>query len=264
MHVVPEPQPSLMNAREGCPPEPPRGGAQADHSRPDVGLRLASPPSVLLISTYDLGRQPIGLASPAARLRQAGIDVTCIDVSRQELLDDTIGRASLIAFYLPMHTATRLAAPLIQRARRVNPAARLAAYGLYAPLNADWLREQGVDEIIDPEREAALVDLARGGTAATAEAVTSHRALPVVPDRQGLPEPARYAALQMPDGRRRVTGSTEATRGCKHLCRHCPIVPVYNGVFRAVPLDVVLEDVRAQVSAGAEHITIRDIQGMRG
>ena len=44
----------------------------------------------------------------------------------------------------------------------------------------------------------------------------------------------RYASLQLPDGTRRVAGSTEATRGCKHRCRHCPIVPVYNGVFRIV------------------------------
>ena len=62
----------------------------------------------------------------------------------------------------------------------------------------------------------------------------------------------------MPDGTRRVVGSTDATRGCKHLCRHCPIVPVYQGRFKAVPVDVVLEDIRAQVAARAEHITFGD------
>ena len=87
---------------------------------------------VLLISTYDLGRQPLGLASPAAWLRNEGVEVTCVDTSRDTLTDDQIGEAGLIAFYLPMHTATRLAAPLIARAGRVNASARLAAYGLYA------------------------------------------------------------------------------------------------------------------------------------
>ena len=53
-------------------------------------------------------------------------------------------------------------------------------------------------------------------------------------------------------------GYTEASRGCKHLCRHCPVVPVYNGVFRVVSPDVVLEDIRRQVAAGAEHITFGD------
>jgi hypothetical protein len=35
-------------------------------------------------------------------------------------------------------------------------------------------------------------------------------------------------------------------------------VPVYGGRFRAVPAEVVLADIRAQVNAGAEHITFGD------
>src|SRR5215204_2959123 len=105
----------------------------------------------LLISTYDLGRQPLGLASPAAWLRQAGVEVECVDTSRDQLSDEQIRRRDLVAFYLPMHTATRLAAPLIDRVRAVNPAARLAAYGLYAPLNANWLRGRGVTDVLGPD-----------------------------------------------------------------------------------------------------------------
>src|SRR5262249_10801833 len=56
----------------------------------------------------------------------------------------------------------------------------------------------------------------------------------------------------------RVVGYTEATRGCKHRCRHCPIVPIYDGQFRVVPVDVVLADIRQQVDAGARHITFGD------
>jgi hypothetical protein len=80
----------------------------------------------------------------------------------------------------------------------------------------------------------------------------------LVPDRSGLPPLSRYATLQLPDGTRRLVGYTEASRGCKHLCRHCPIVPVYNGQFRVVPPDVVLADIEAQVAAGAQHITFGD------
>ena len=68
----------------------------------------------------------------------------------------------------------------------------------------------------------------------------------------------------MPDGSRRVVGSTDATRGCKHLCRHCPIVPVYRGTFRVIPLDVVLDDVHAQVNAGAQHISFGDPDFLNG
>jgi radical SAM superfamily enzyme YgiQ (UPF0313 family) len=232
---------------------------------------------VLLISTYDLGRQPFGLASPAAWLRAAGADVECVDTSRVDLEDQQIAAATFIAFYLPMHTATRLAAPLIERTRRVNPLARLCAYGLYAPLNAEWLRERGVTEIIGPEAEAALVALVSpkvtGAETSTRDQQATipeaaRQALPrlrfVTPDRTGLPALEQSASLRMPDGSRRVMGSSDATRGCKHLCRHCPIVPVYQGQFRVVPLDVVMEDVRGQVAAGAQHISFADPDFLNG
>lgn len=211
---------------------------------------------VLLLSTYDLGRQPFGLASPAAWLRNAGVEIVARDLSREDLGDDEIRAAALIALYLPMHTATRLALPVIDRVRRLNPSAKIAAYGLYAPLSESLLRERGVAHVLGPEAEAALVDLAHGA------AVSPTGALPkltfLVPDRQGLPTPERYATLSMPDGSRRIAGSTEATRGCKHRCRHCPIVPVYNGQFRVVPIDVVLTDIDNQVAAGAQHVTFGD------
>ena len=213
----------------------------------------------------------------------------CVDTSRDPLTDTSIAEAGLIAFYLPMHTATRLAAPLIARVRCVNSSARLAAYGLYAPLNANWLREQGVEAVLGPEAEADLVRLTKsqqptpspsrddgqmrfGETSpkldariAPRQAEAAHTRLRFIqPDRATLPPLARYASLQMPDGSRRVVGATEATRGCKHLCRHCPIVPVYGGTFRAIPLDVVMNDVRTQVAAGAQHISFGDPDFLNG
>src|SRR5687768_15650946 len=138
----------------------------------------------LLISTYDLGRQPFGLASPAAWLRRAGLEVACVDTSRDPLTDEQIESADLVAFYLPMHTATRLAAPLIARVRATQPAATLAAYGLYAPLNAAWLREHGVAHVLGAEAEADLLALANSqfpipafakATARLAEAPSARR-----------------------------------------------------------------------------------------
>jgi radical SAM superfamily enzyme YgiQ (UPF0313 family) len=215
-----------------------------------------------------MGRQPFGLASPAAWLRRAGADVECVDTSREALADEQIARADLVAFYLPMHTATRLAAPLLARARAVNPGARVAAYGLYAPLNDAWLRERGVAHVLGAEAEQALVDIATGARphdgampdtlAGSPTNAPVERLQFITPDRSGLPALSQYAMLQLPDGTRRVVGSTDATRGCKHLCRHCPIVPVYRGTFRVVPVDVVLSDVRAQVAAGAQHISFGD------
>ena len=188
---------------------------------------------VLLVSTYDLGRQPTGLAAAASALRGAGHEVVCVDASRDRVEDEHLGAAQQVSLYLPMHTATRLALPLIARVRRVNPAARVTAFGLYAQLNAGLLLERGVHAIDEEVTPASF-------------------------DRSGLPGLARYATLHMPDGSQKIVGSTDATRGCKHLCRHCPIVPVYQGRFRATPVDVVMSDVDAQVAAGAQHISFGD------
>ena len=238
---------------------------------------------VILISTYDLGRQPFGLASPAAFLRAAGHRVRSVDLTRTKLREEDVRNAGLVAFYLPMHTATRLALPVLERVRALNPSVHLCAYGLYAPLNADILRDHGAQTILGPEFETDLVDLARSVTldppvsptfrSGVHESPTSsvenarpegraywlspNRVQFITPDRTDLPPLSRYASLQIGD-ERRVVGYTEATRGCKHRCRHCPIVPVYDGRFRAVDAAVVLDDIRAQVAAGAQHITFGD------
>lgn len=219
---------------------------------------------VLLISTYDMGRQPFGLASPAAWLREAGADVVCVDLTREKLTDERIDGAAAVGFFLPMHTATRLALPLIDRVRARNPTARLIAYGLYAPLNEALLREHGIGDVLGGEFEQALLEAAlsdhRSGNRPEAYERNGD-AIPRlqfrVPFREGLPPLSRYATLQT-NGERRTVGYTEASRGCKHRCRHCPIVPVYDGRFRVVPSDIVLADIRAQVAAGARHITFGD------
>ncbi len=214
---------------------------------------------VVLLSTYDLGRQPFGLASPAAWLRRAGFDVRCVDLSRDKLSPDLVTTAGFAAFYLPMHTATRLALPVIARLRALDPSLTIAAYGLYAPLNEALLRERGVAIVLGPESEQELVEaVGASGAWGASSANPLPRLAFIQPDRSGLPNLDRYASLQMPDGSRKVVGATDATRGCKHRCRHCPIVPVYHGQFRVVPIDVVMADVGALVAGGATHITFGD------
>src|SRR5216683_1667841 len=222
--------------------------------------------NIVLISTYELGRQPFGLASPAAWLRKRGHHVVSLDLARQSLDESAVRDAGLIAIYLPMHTATRLAAQLIPSLRDLNSSAHLCCYGLYAPMNVEYLRTLGVSTILGGEFEEGLVHLgerlAAGGErklAQQAESLISLARLSFeLPDRSGLPAIEKYAHLIVPGDGYRIVGSTEASRGCKHLCRHCPIVPVYKGVFRIVSRDIVLEDIRRQVAAGAQHISFGD------
>jgi radical SAM superfamily enzyme YgiQ (UPF0313 family) len=222
--------------------------------------------NVVLISTYELGRQPFGLASPAAWLREAGAQVVCLDLAVERLDETAIAAADLVAFYVPMHTATRMATSFAPRVKRINPRAHLCFYGLYAPVNEGFLREIGADSILGGEFEAGLVSLverlaedrARGLAAQAKPVISLARQQFRVPDRTSLPELSRYARLKMGDGTSRVVGYTEASRGCKNLCRHCPIVPVYGGRFFVVQPEIVLADIARQVAVGAQHITFGD------
>ena len=117
--------------------------------------------NVVLISTYEMGRQPFGVASPAAWLRREGCSVACLDLAVEPMVEEVVAAADLIAFYIPMHTATRLATRLVGRIRRINPRAHLCFYGLYAPVNGDYLKGLGAGTLLGGEFEEGLASLAR-------------------------------------------------------------------------------------------------------
>lgn len=221
--------------------------------------------NTVLISCYDLGRQPFGLAEPAAWLRRAGIAVRCLDLSVEGMDETAIREADLIGFHVPMHTATRMALALLPRIRRVNPRADLCFYGLYAGLHPGYFRRRGVASLIAGEFESGLLSLAEriragkgnGGMHRSGTTTFLGRQTFLLPDRTLLPPLARYVRLRNGD-RELMTGYVEASRGCRHLCRHCPVVPVYGGRFRIVDREVVLGDIRQQVASGARHITFGD------
>ncbi len=224
----------------------------------------------MLVNAYELGRQPFALAQPAAWLERAGFAVSCLDLSLQKLDAEVLREAGLVAIYVGMHTAARIAVEALPRVRQLAPNAHLCVYGLYAPMNATLLRTLGVETVLCGEVEPALVDLARrlrsgdspGGQ--REPIVSLERIAFEVPDRTALPKLVRYAHLVLTDGSTRVAGFAEGSRGCKHLCRHCPIVPVYQGKFRVVPVETVLADIRQQVAEGAAHISFGDPDFLNG
>lgn len=233
-------------------------------SAPTPDASAGAPSKVVLINPYELGRQPFALAEPAAWLKRAGFNVALIDLSLQKLDGAVLAHADLVAIYVGMHTATRIAMEAIPRIRHLAPGAHLCVYGLYAPMNETLLRSLGVQTVLGGEFEPGLTSLAErlrnNGDSAiqTGPVINLAKVDFVVPDRAGLPPLARYARLQLPDGTERKVGFAEASRGCKHLCRHCPVVPVYQGKFRIVPVDVVMADIRNQVAFGARHVSFGD------
>ena len=226
------------------------------------------PFEVVLINPYELGRQPFALAESAALLKREGHAVSCLDLSLQKLDPEVLEGADLVGLYVGMHTATRIALEALPRIRGLAPEAHICVYGLYAPMNEALLRGLGVGTVLGGEMEPALLSLCARlrdhGMAIGAQMTQSEPVISLgrvgfeVPDRSVLPKLSSYAHLVLPDGSTRMVGFTEGSRGCKHLCRHCPVVPVYQGKFRIVPADVVIEDVRQQVREGATHISFGD------
>ncbi|GAC1643109.1 MAG: CUAEP/CCAEP-tail radical SAM protein [Ktedonobacteraceae bacterium] len=230
---------------------------------------MRNPGNILLISCYELGHQPFHLASLLAILRQAGYQPASVDTSVETLTDEAIHNACFIGISVHMHTALRLGESIAQRIRSVNPSAHICLYGLYALLNADYLLQYTIDSAIGGEYETPLLHLIAALEGSIEHGVPgvhtrTHASGPwiertpfLVPDRQSLPSPEKYARLQV-GSELRLAGYTETTRGCKHTCLHCPVTPIYNGRFFAVPVTTVFADIRAQVAQGVRHITFGD------
>ena len=232
-------------------------------------LSLRAPGRVLLISCYELGHQPLGIAWPNAFLERAGYQPDSCDLAVEPLDEAKVRRAGVVAIAVPMHTALRLGVRAAERIRLLNPGSCIVFHGLYAHLNADYLRQQGADAILGGEAESelvALVERLEQGTVSPqprSPRATLERLDFPVPRRSGLPVLTRYVSLAH-GGRLVPAGYVEASRGCLHKCLHCPIPAVYGGRFFAVPRDVVLEDIRWLVAAGAGHITFGDPDFLNG
>jgi radical SAM superfamily enzyme YgiQ (UPF0313 family) len=215
---------------------------------------------LLLVSTYELGRQPLHLASPAAALGAAGIDVVTIDLAVEDWDSSLLDRVDAVAFSVPMHTAMRLAAAAADVVRTLRPDLPIAFYGLYALVGSEQGGSPAGDARIAGEYEPGLVSWALGlarGDAGPDRIVHLGGSPFLVPDRSGLPGYEQYARLEWM-GEARLAAAVEASHGCRHRCRHCPIPVVYDGRMRVVGADVVLADVAQLAGAGIRHVTFGD------
>jgi radical SAM superfamily enzyme YgiQ (UPF0313 family) len=253
---------------------------------------LHEPGAILLVSCYELGHQPLGLAWPRAFLERAaggygGYAPDTLDLAVEPLDESKVRRARLIAIAVPMHTALRMGVRAAVRMRELNPGCVVVFCGLYAVLNEAYLLRECADVVLGGEYEGALVALVERlssppdplspSPAGSGQAVPErgnerldHRsgrhldrlAFPV-PSRGSLPPLTRYVSLSRGDSLT-PAGYVAASRGCLHHCLHCPIPPVYGGRFFAVPREVVLADIRQLVAAGAGHITFGDPDFLNG
>ena len=237
-----------------------------------IPLTIHAPGAVLLISCYELGHRPIGLTRPLRALEAAGFAPDVIDIAVEPLDTEKVARARFIGISVPMHTALRLGVHLVHRIRQINPDALICMYGLYATLNSEYLLSRGVDFCLpssvtpqpplsggqDTDTSTQLVELVQSlvdGKQIETQKTGFHTAK--------LPPLEAYAQFE-DNAEKRIVGYTETTHGCKHLCTHCPIPPVYNGKFFVVQSDTVLTEIQEQVAQGATHITFGDPDFLNG
>ena len=223
-----------------------------------ISSAIHAPGAILLISCYELGHRPIGLTRPLRALEEAGFTPDVIDIAVESLDVEKVECARFIGISVPMHTALRLGISLLHRIRQINPDVSICMYGLYATLNADYLLSHGVDFCISGEASTQLVGLVESLVKEEQSEVQD----PDFPVAE-LPPLELYAQFEN-DGEVRTVGYTETTHGCKHLCTHCPIPPVYDGRFLAVQRDTVLAEIHEQVIEGATHITFGDPDFLNG
>jgi len=221
---------------------------------------------ILLVSTYELGHQPLHLASPAARLIRDGHEVECLDLSVEEWDGLRFQRAEAVGFSVPMHTAMRLAVQAATRLRADRPDVPIAFYGLYAAVGADRTVGRLADRLIVGEYEDELASWAASHESESGS-VANGGLGPVrvdlgktsfhQPARHLLPGLGSYARLEF-EGEARLAGYVEASHGCRHRCRHCPIPAVYDGRYRVTGLSNLMSDISALVEMGARHVSFGD------
>ncbi len=216
---------------------------------------------LLLVSTYELGHQPVHLALPAAELSATGIEVELLDLSIAPFDVAVLEGVDAVAFSVPMHTAMRLAIEVASMVRMARPELPIAFYGLYAAVGRDGTVGRVADLLISGEYLPALKAwagaISNGGEPPQGVVLGLDRPTSIVPDRTTLPSNDGYARLEW-EGEARVAAAVEASHGCRHRCRHCPIPVVYDGRIRLAGLEPVLADIANLVADGVEHVTFAD------
>ncbi len=235
---------------------------------------MKNPGDVLLVACYEMGHQPLSLASPLGLLRSAGFPASGIDASVEKIPTSRVAQAKFVGIAVPMHTAMCFGIEIARKVREFNPQAYVCFYGLYASLNAVFLLERYANSVIGGEYEESLLRVVRElsdgewkqsepGPPGDVTTPILERIPFVTPDRNGLPDLEVYARMET-GSESKLAGYVETTRGCLHKCLHCPITSVYEGRFFVVPSEIVLEDIRQLVAQGAAHITFGDPDFLNG
>ncbi len=217
--------------------------------------------NIIYVATYDLGHQP----QFGAEL--LGIDtegqVSVVDaqkVEREEVITK-IHSASAVILSAPMYTGASIARDLLTECAIDLQTKKTVVVGLYAMVLKDALLSApipGLDidgivfsETLDASGALELLE--------TGEVLTRKRAAkrPYLIQRRDLVPLASYRTVSY-QGQDKTSGYLETTVGCRHRCRHCPVVPIWDGRIAINDAPAVLQDAKNQIAAGAAHLSFGD------
>ena len=164
---------------------------------------------VLLLSFYDLGKQPKIISEIFNKLNSNSTEIDFIDYSL-ESMEVQLDTYDAIGIYASMHTATVLATQYLSNK---NVPDKIFTFGLYGKVLSDSDSRIKYIENIEHDELDEYLNLITNDDYSLKE---------TIPDRSIFPEISKYARL-INGMNETLTGSVETTYGCKHLCTHCPI-----------------------------------------
>mgnify|MGYP000742691943 FL=1 len=199
---------------------------------------------ILLLSFYDLGKQPKIISELYKKLDNGSNQIDIIDYSIEEK-DLTLDNYDVLGIYASMHTASVLAEQYLRDRKLPN---KLFVFGLYANVFSEMFSNfQSIHSFDSDELESLL----------QVQLNLNYSFKHTVPDRTILPSITDYSHIV--DGSNNlIAGSVETTYGCKHECTHCPVPIEFKGMFKTFGTEKIITDVTNQVEEGAKHISFND------
>jgi radical SAM superfamily enzyme YgiQ (UPF0313 family) len=236
-------------------------------------------PSILLISGYEGGVQPLSLGTAAAHLIRAGFQPYCSDLFVERGCGERlVGDADLIAISMQLFQSVEPGVEFAKLARLRNPHATIVMFGQHAGIHAERLLGRYCDYVIRGDWEPTLLALVQNlaGTSipvdlpglcrkGTIVPPYIHRTDYLPPMRDLLPNLSHYTYPELEMFKRdcgepSIVGNIETTRGCHHACSYCSVFAATGRKVNFIPPSVVMEDIRQVVRAGASHIYFADAE----
>jgi radical SAM superfamily enzyme YgiQ (UPF0313 family) len=231
---------------------------------------------VIVATTFESGYQPLNAICAATAIKDAGFDVSLVDVYVEGLHEANFYYADVICISIPLFDSLSTGVQLAENIEKWNSKAKIVFFGQYATINANSLTGKYSHYTIVGEWEIPLVNLVKYlngfetdllGVVDIAKARSNKTIIPylnrsdfTLPDRSLSPPLIKYPQPQIDRllGEKQIVGGVEGTRGCHHKCTYCSVYAAYKGKIIIVPGDLIERDVEALVAQGMTHLTFTD------